>query len=296
MKSLLILGLISFCTAAYADDVSMLRERLIESILPRDPAARQQIVAEANRMSAKLKADATWDDIDYAQKDRTFWSPEKHMDRVLLISRAYAIDHNLQRLDQIHRALDYWFEHDYQNPNWWHNQIGIPQLVGQSMLMMEPNVTPAQTSKAIEILKRAVWDKWTGQNLVWGVSIQIFRGLIQNDPDLITQGFDRMYQEVRVTQSEGIQPDQSFHQHGDQFYSGGYGLSFAVDLPRYISISLGTRWQIPDEQLAIFQSYLLDGEQWMMHNARFDYSAIGRQITRPGMSAVPRSWTSGPCA
>ncbi len=294
MKSVVFVILVALCTCAYADDVSVLRQRLIQSLLPADPAAQKQIVSEANRVAATLNAASTWNDIDFSDTSRTYWKAEQHMNRVLLMSRAYAIDHDAELLAKVNRALDYWLEHDHQNPNWWHNQIGIPQLVGQSVLLLQPHVNAAQTSKAVEILKRANWHKWTGQNLVWGVTIQISRGLIENDVDAITAAYGRMYREVLITQAEGIQPDYSFHQHGDQFYSGGYGMAFAQDVSRYVALSWGTRWQIPHDKLAIFQGYLLDGEQWLMHKARFDYSAIGREITRKGKTAVPRSWASGP--
>ena len=294
MNRFFFIALLAVCTIAYADDMSTLRQRLTQSILPRDAAAQEQIVAEASRAAEKLNANSTWDDIDFSDKKRTYWSAEQHMDRVLLMARAYAINRDEKLLANANRALDYWLEHDYQNPNWWHNQIGIPQLVGQTFLLLQPQVTPKQTKKVIEILKRATWEKWTGQNLIWGVTIQICRGLIEDDTAAITQAFARMYDEVRITQSEGIQPDFSFHQHGDQLYSGGYGMGFANDVSRYIAFSWGTRWQIPDAKLAIFESYLLDGEQWMMHGSRFDYSAIGREITRKGKTAIPHSWTSGP--
>ena len=96
---------------------------------------------------------------------------------------------------------------------------------------------PAGTRDGVvDILKRSVWTRWTGQNLVWGVGNQIVRGLITGDASLVVGAYERMYQEIVVTPKEGIQADFSFHQHGDQFYSGGYGLGFANDVGRYVAL------------------------------------------------------------
>ncbi|MDA3927191.1 MAG: hypothetical protein PF904_21165 [Kiritimatiellae bacterium] len=38
--------------------------------------------------------------------------------------------------------------------------------------------------------------------------------------------FNRIKKDIVITTKEGIQPDFSFYQHGDQFYSGGSGRGF----------------------------------------------------------------------
>lgn len=280
-------------------EMNIIRERMCQSMLPSEATARKQIVDDAAGRAATLNSTGTWDDIDFADNSRTFWNPQQHTERILLMSKAYRISRdaghpNAELLKQTQRALDYWLQHDYQNPNWWHNQIGTPLLIGQSVLLLQPEITPEQQNKAVEILRRSTWEKWTGANLVWGVSIQALRGLIQNDADATAQSFNRMWEEVKVTQAEGIQPDHSFHQHGDQFYSGGYGLAYAQDLSRFASYSWGTPFQIPADKMEILNGYILDGEQWLMHGSRFDYSACGREIVRKGKTAVPHNWTSGP--
>ena len=105
-----------------------------------------------------------------------------------------------------------------------------------------------------------------------------------------------MYQEIKIASpaDEGIQQDDSFHQHGAQLYNGGYGLAYADDAGRFISFAWGTRFQIPPDRMATFSSYLLGGEQWMIRGDVFDYSAVGREITRQGKVAVPRDWSAGP--
>ncbi|MGH9342320.1 MAG: hypothetical protein ACRD19_00940 [Terriglobia bacterium] len=105
---------------------------------------------------------------------------------------------------------------------------------------------------------------------------------MENDWTTVAEGYDRMYQEIKIVSptEEEIQQDDSFHQHGPQLYNGGYGLNYANDVGRFIAFAWGTYLQVPPDKMAIFSSYLLDGEQWMVWNDIFDYSAIGREITR----------------
>ena len=35
-------------------------------------------------------------------------------------------------------ALKYWLVNDFENPNWWHNQIGMPEAIGNIAIMMHP--------------------------------------------------------------------------------------------------------------------------------------------------------------
>jgi chondroitin AC lyase len=290
----IILALLAGGALAADAEIETVRARFITSILPPTAAAKADLIAKANAHATGLRGDGSWADLDYADRSRTYWQPLTHLDRVLIMSRASRLSGDRSLLPKIHAALDFWLRGDFSSPNWWQNEIGAPRLLAQTLICLGPDVTPQQLAKSKVVLRRSDWKRWTGQNLVWGVTIQILRGLIENDADAVTTAYARLYGEVRITTTEGIQPDFSFHQHGPQFYSGGYGMGFAQDVPRYASFAWGTRWQMPDDKLAILTGYLLDGEQWMMHRGRFDYSAVGRQITRKGGSGVPRSWTSGP--
>jgi chondroitin AC lyase len=295
--------LVLFCcvcnaTAQAVDELQVMRERYVTLILPAAPEAGQGIIDAATRYVGSMRADGTWPDIDYQDQERAFWKTEIHLQRVLQISKACRLtkepDERLQNATAA--ALNWWLEHDPKNPNWWFNEIGIPQLMGEIGILLRPRLTPQQRDKISQIMQRGKWTTRTGQNLVWLTSIQVMRGLIENAPDTIDQAYKRMYEEIRVEPigKEGIQADFSFHQHGSQFYSGGYGLGFGNDVSRFVALARGTRYQIPADKMKILESYLLDGQQWMIRGQVFDYSAVGRELTRAGKLAVIRDWGRGP--
>ena len=273
-------------------DVAPIRDRYILSLLPSAPAAVAAVHAESAKYAASLEADGSWPDIDYTAQSPTLWVTDDHLERVFAMAQSARLERNAGHPDDALEdkailALKWWTDHDYKDPNWWWNEIQVPQQMGEIGNLLAQQLSPAKIAKMIEIMKRSDWQhgapkKWTGANLIWGVGIQIARGCLENDAATVDQGFSRMYQEIEVVaqNKQGIQQDDSFHQHGQQLYSGGYGMVFAVDTGRLILLARGTQFQISSDGMKIFLGYLLDGEQWIIRDSLADYSTRGRNITR----------------
>ncbi|HEX5244364.1 MAG TPA: hypothetical protein VFW23_13960, partial [Tepidisphaeraceae bacterium] len=285
--------------------VAVVRQRLVQSLLPTDRAAIESLNELAAKNAASLSADGHWPDVDYASQERSEWATADHLDRVLRMAKAERVLREEGRPDsalegKINLALKWWTDHDYHNPNWWWNEIGVPMLLGQIGNLMLERIPAPELGKIAAIMKRSDWRRvpWTGANLTWGVTIEIARGCMQNEPFAVAEGYGRMYEEIKIVSQleDGIQRDDSFHQHGAQLYNGGYGVDFASDVARFISYSWGTQFQIPSDKMAIFSSYLLDGERWMIRGfgKGFDYSAIGREITRPAKAPSISNQSAGP--
>jgi len=291
--------------ASALSDLAMIRQRYVQSLLPSGSAAIDYLHSAAAKDAAALKPDGSWPDINYAAQQRSVWTTADHLDRVLLMAKSARAFRDSGHPDgalkaKIIAALRWWTDHDYQNPNWWWNQIGVPELLGQIGNLMLPEIPRDELVKMVAIMKRSNWRRgpWTGANLTWGVGIEIARGCMENDPGVVAEGYARMYDEIKIVSplQDGIQQDYSFHQHGAQLYNGGYGLDFAQDVARFISFSGGTRFQIPSDRMAIFSAYLLDGEQWFIRGpgAAFDYSSVGREITRPAKAPSLKKQSAGP--
>lgn len=262
-------------------DVETVRERLVANAMGGRPNADA-----ARALMEALREDGSWPDVDYEGTRRSSWQPAEHMSRLAALTRAFAHgqsalagDANL--LAATLRAYDYWTEKDFQCPNWWWNQIGIPQTLSNVMLLLGDRLTEERVSKGLVILRRAKLGM-TGQNLVWVAEITVARGCIEGDAKVIAEAFGRIAGEIRVSDGEGIQADASFYQHGTQLYSGGYGRGFAIDCARFARLAHGTAFAFPEGRIDILSMYLLDGEQWMIRGKQFDLSACGREITRPG--------------
>jgi chondroitin AC lyase len=274
-------------------DLNVVERRYCQSLVAEESTGSKQLRQKAEQIAASESRAGSWPSIDYVVKTRSQWPAAKHLDLTrTLAAAAYAarIDgHPDAELEAgALRGLRYWLQNDYQNPNWWWNQIGVPTSVGQIALLLRSGLSDADRQEIDTILQRSRFDNWTGENLVWMAEVQVMRGILSDDSALAAAAFQRMFEEVRRVPltyadgkpGEGILDDNSFHQHGQQLYSGGYGLDLANDIAQMVLLSFGTSFQIPPSELASYEGFLLDGEQWMMRRGTVDYAVRGREVTR----------------
>ncbi len=265
-----------------AADLVTLTNRLTEA------AAGESAPRNAARLAQALSAEGAWPDIDYSDKERTAWAPARHVQQILTLAQAWHFTQDPASLQGALRALDYWCNNTPVCPNWWYNDIGVPLFLYKALLVLGDQVPGQLKQQAVELLKRANPDSpsMTGQNLVWVAEATLGRGCLEQDPELVRRTFERVAQEIRISTQEGIQPDFSFHQHGAQLYSGGYGRGFSLDTPRFAALARGTAFAFSPEKLQLLSDFLRNGQQWMVRGNTFDYSACGREITRPGAGSA----------
>ncbi|MFI6386334.1 polysaccharide lyase family 8 super-sandwich domain-containing protein [Nonomuraea sp. NPDC050540] len=243
---------------------------------------------EAGPPPAAPGPDGLWADIDYADLDVTIWAPFEHLVRLRALAPAEP--------EPAGRALDAWLRMDLRCPNWWYDQLGAPRVLGDAALLLGIAHDPRLT----RILGRAAVTGMTGQNLLWAAEVVIRRCLLDGDDEGLAEAFGQAATLLVPSEGEGIQPDHSFHQHGPQLYSGGYGHSFAVDMAALATLASGTPMAMPEEAMEVLAAYLLDGQRWMIHAGRYDIACMGRESTRegnaargPALEAAARSLAAG---
>lgn len=166
----------------------------------------------------------------------------------------------------------------------WFNDIGVPTDVGQTLILLTSTNVNTTIAAAAEVsLARASGAGETGANLLWEMDVQIMAGLFFNNATLVQASFDRIYAEVIYTTqgADGIQLDGSFHQHGPELLAGSYGSAFTSTLLSLLQFASGTRFYMDADRLSIFAHLVLDGQAWMIAGTSFDWSVVGREITRP---------------
>ena len=234
-----------------------------------------------------------WGDLDYTDKTRSFWQPAQHYARMQTILKGFGEERLHRDPDYAKRmigALQYWLDHDYTNPNWWHNEIGMPLGIGNITILLYPLLDDETVTRAAELVGRgsmatlpAISQSWTGANLIWGALNTVRHALLTGDSDLLRRAVTRAAAEITEGGAEGIQRDRSFFQHGPRLYSGGYGLSFAEDIAKLLYLLRETEYQLPADKIDLFLSFILDGLRHMIHGEGLDWACVGREITRPGV-------------
>ncbi|KAL9716212.1 hypothetical protein Ac2012v2_000658 [Leucoagaricus gongylophorus] len=285
-----------------------------------------------------LGSDGKWPDseVDYTTgcaARRANWPAEDHWQRTLVMAAAwhgglkggeqFVNDSTLH--EKISLAIDYWFERDLTNlaclsqggtsacpcdnpgnllwnTNWFSNVIAIPELVGQTCLLLNDTLTSPQFSHCLSMTGRSYnlflrpfneVNFLTGANILDVAKIGIDGGLLNINVTQIGDAYKRIHAEVVIHQeikADGIRPDGSFGQHGGVLYNGNYGKDFTNDVVDLEVEAAQTQFAAnTNSQLAL--ATLFDGDQWIIFRnsltgvLHWDFSALGRFISFPVVDA-----------
>ncbi|KAI8995602.1 galactose mutarotase-like protein [Trametes punicea] len=291
-------------------DIETTRERRLSLIL-----SGITDTSSVSQWSSTLGADGKWpeSEVDYTagcDARRANWPAEDHWNRIVTMAAAWhggvegsseSFVNSSTLLDAIHRAMDYWFENDFQdqacldsgglsscpcgtpglwNTNWFSNIIGIPELVGEGCLLVgAASLTDTQVNNCTHIMTRAfgTFDHYvnglgylTGANTLDVAKIGIDSGLLINNASIVTDGYGRIHNEVVIQNAvaaDGIRPDGSFGQHGGIIYNGNYGKDYTNDVLALEIAAAGTQYSAKNTNTGSQTAFetLLQGDLWMIY-------------------------------
>lgn len=295
--SFLCFGLLSIlCIGAPQpnDDISMMRQRVLELTIWPPPANVSSTIEAAIGFNITLNSSCFWPDINYTDKTVVGpWDTYNHILRVNTILQALTVNgstvnNNTQMWSTAHCALNVWLVNDWWNPNWWFNQIGVPLQVTGQLLMLGDNATSYEIERIKEISYRAVW--WipnsyaVGANLVNMIQCEIYRSLATNNRTGIEESFLRIWKDVVIVpvDKEGLQVDWAYKFHWSELLSGSYGLVWVNTLLLFLECTMNTKYQPNNQTLLILANFLVHGDAWMIMSTEWDWQVKGRGISSPG--------------
>ncbi|KAL0951141.1 hypothetical protein HGRIS_007876 [Hohenbuehelia grisea] len=308
-------------------ELQIISERRISSIV----GGRGRASSIPNWLST-LGSDGKWPnaEVDYTAgcpARRANWPAQEHWQRLNTMAAAWhgglkGAEHftkDADLRDAISRAMDFWFDNDFDNAscldsggqaacpcgtpgfwntNWYSNIILIPGLCAQTCLLLGDTLTEHQLNKCTQITGRAygTFDhningvgSLTGANTLDVAKIGIDQGLLTMNESLVADAYRRVHGELVVqheVKADGIRDDGSFGQHAGVLYNGNYGKVLTNNILDLEIPSAGTQFAADASAKNAFILHL-DGDSWMIYrNAltvvnHFDISTIGRMITFP---------------
>lgn len=267
--------------------------------------ALADLEASARHVTAPgfLLSDGTWNDIDYSDTPNGGWSPWAHTQRLIVMARAYQTPGQsfyknpmlrLQINDALSQTRRFYGSTVLPLGNWWFWTMGIPLDLGPTLVLMRGEIDQAVYDDLVAAIhlrigsspatRGLVGPTPTGQNLVWSCFTHLSLALLKDDETMLAAVGTAMSSVTRPANGDGIKADRSFHQHGPQLYTGGYGGAFANDVAKYALLTRGTSIGLSVDALASFNDYVADGIAWSLHGDYFDVSVVGREVSRPTTS------------
>jgi chondroitin AC lyase len=314
MKKVLVLALLLISAATlHAADIDLVRSQFdayytaagADPNAPRMRRALDELESLTRQLTGPdwLRSDGSFIDINYNETPAGGWGPWDHTRRLIVMAKAYRTPGQRLYRDptlraQIDAALAYtktfYGANIIPTGNWWFWTIGIPIDLAPTLVLMQGEVNAQTHDDLVRAMQLRIGSSPTarglvgpvpvGENLVWSSFTHLCLGLLKNDAAMLTAVRDAMNSVTKPTTGEGIKRDRSFHQHGAQLYTGGYGGSFANDAARYALITRGTSYELPDESLTSLSDYVADGIAWTLYGSYFDVSVISREVARSSTS------------
>lgn len=310
-RFVLVLFVLLLASSALAAPIDVVRQNFIDYYTaagaarssPRMIAALSAQADAARSFSAPgyLRGDGSWSDIDYKETPDGGWSPWEHSRRLIVMAKAYRTPGTPLCNDPSLRAAiesalryvpSYYGPLTWPSGNWWFWTIGVPLDLGPTLVLMRDAVDPKVFDDCVKTLaihigsnpsgKGLVGPTPVGENLTWSAYTHLCLALVRDDPSMLTAVRNAMATVCTVVPqgADGIQADASFHQHGAQLYTGGYGGSFANDVGRYALLTRNSDFTLPPAALATFSTYVADGVGWTLYGNYFDVSVTGREAVR----------------
>lgn len=245
----------------------------------------------AEELKTYNEADGSFTDVDYASIQRTNWPPLIHIDRLYDFAFAYTNPQNSHYEDEalyntIVKGLEYWHERNPWCHNWWYNQIAEPQRLGVLLIQMRTGKKQIPTELESKMLERIKKDgghpaKWTGANRTDIALHWIYRACLQQDETDLETALENVYNPIVYTTKEGFQHDNSYFQHGQQLYIGGYGDEILKGITQVAMYTRGTRFAIPQEKLALVSKFMRETYYATIRGQYMLFDVLGRGVSRP---------------
>jgi len=284
----LLLFLVSHTLSSQHNDIQMIRNNLINDALqnhgfsPRTGRYIPSDFSKAEEYLNSMEADGSWIDVDYLDRDNN-WSPLRHLYKMLVMPVNYTsttagLYKEKLLLQGLEKSLGYWYKVNPECDNWYKNRIAKQFYFNVIGLLLQGEIDESLHSNIVNDLTEN--PTMTGSNRTLLAISTFYRGVLENDPDMVQLGVTGVTDQIIVTEEEGVQPDNSFHQHGPFIYNGSYGSNFLRESIWMATIVHGTGFAYSDAQIGILREYFLQGTRWMLRGNLFDYNVRGRHVGR----------------
>lgn len=236
----------------------------------------------------EMKDDGSWGDIDYSRKDITTWPPVEHLKRLKNMALAYteksgSYFNDSKSYTALALGLRYWYQQNPTSKNWWHNDINVPQHLGELLIILRHGAIAMPKSledSLVARMDRGNILKQTGANKMDVAIHYLYRAALKADMPLMDTAVEQAFQPISFTHEEGLQYDYAFLQHGRQLQISSYGDVFKTGELKVAALLIGTKYALSGYKLKMLTTYYLDTYLRCLRGNYSDFNIEGRGISR----------------
>lgn len=285
ITALLAVTSFSSCVSQTSPDLQIIKQRVVSDLIahPVNETAVRQLVKS-------IRPDGTWPGINYEDTSRTGFQHKDHLENMLALAQAYRkpgspLYHDEAVKTTFSNALDFWLKHDFRCANWWWNEMGTPNLMINTLLVMDSSLTQKQRQEGFAIAHRANMETFgarPGGDLMPIAGMLAKQGLFLGSSDTLAKALNAMERDVKISTGRGLKPDMSFHHRTDNVISTlTYGTNYASAFAYWAARTANTKYIFPDQQIQLIVNYFLDGIcQSQIYRTWPDPGAMNRDISR----------------
>ncbi|MBA4139384.1 MAG: chondroitin lyase [Segetibacter sp.] len=277
---------------AASEDLETIRKQIIDDLL--QPAVQSDKI---KKLINTIQQDGSWPGINYKDTSRTGFQHSIHLENMLDLARAYKktgseFNNNPAVKKTLSSALDFWIVHDFICENWWWNEMGTPNWMINTLLVMDPDLTEKQRTEGERIASRASLTGFgarAGGDFVPIAGMVCKQGLFKRDEAILANALKVMADQIVVTPARGINPDLGFHHRTDNVTSiHSYGTNYVSAFSYWTVKTAGTKYALPAKALTLLIDYYVDGiSKCMAYGMYPDPGARNRDLSRRGEAGHP---------
>lgn len=283
--------------AKYAEDIAVISDNITHGLLdgtmrPYAAADIQTAQEILGRTVTDEQGNCRFSDINYTDPERAIWPAAMHLARTeqlaILYRRELESDKKAEYKTYVLKLLDHWLYNDYTNSNWWHNRLSNPNILGEIAILMRDALDDDRLFKAAQLVGRGCFTqdpflfRFTGANAVEIAMSSIKFGVLTGSASAIRTAVKMVSKQLDYSPFEGLKKDNTFFQHGNRLYMGGYGISYIKGITEVVGMLSGTEYGFTQKQLTPFTGLILDGLRMMSFGSTLDPTTMGRSVSRPG--------------
>ncbi|MDH7461765.1 polysaccharide lyase 8 family protein [Chitinophagaceae bacterium 26-R-25] len=234
-----------------------------------------------------IQPNGKWNDVDYTDRTIAKWKPAAHLEHLRVLVNAYVAEGAMygdSLYNAIQHAFEYWYSVDPKSANWWHNEIGAPQDLGELLIGMryaKKQIPQSLEDSLLQRMKRGDVFKQTGANKTDVALHYFYRALLTSDTALFSLAVSQIFEPLTLVHyKEGLQYDYSYLQHGPQLQISSYGNVFLTGIVGMAYYVHGTIYALDEQKLALLSGYYRNTYLKAIRGAWSDFNIEGRGISR----------------